>query len=58
MKRYKSQGTDQILAEMIKAEGKILCSAIHLLIHSIWNKKELLQQRKVSIIVPIHKKGG
>jgi hypothetical protein len=55
LKRYKSPGTDQILAELIKAGGKT-CSEIHILIHSIWNKEELPQQWKESIIVPIHKK--
>jgi hypothetical protein len=30
---------------------------IHKLIHSVWNKDELPDQWKESIIVPIHKKG-
>jgi hypothetical protein len=29
---------------------------IHKLINSVWNKEELLDQWKVSIIVPVHKK--
>jgi hypothetical protein len=33
LKRYKSLGTDQILAELIKAGGKILCSETQKLIH-------------------------
>jgi hypothetical protein len=32
LKSYKSPGTDQIPAEMIKAGGEILCSEIHKLI--------------------------
>jgi hypothetical protein len=36
---------------------KILCSEIHRLIYSIWNKEELPQQWKESIIIPIYKKG-
>jgi sorting nexin-29 len=32
-------------------------SAIHKLIHSVWNKEELPDQWKESIIVPVHKKG-
>jgi hypothetical protein len=32
-------------------------SVIHKLITSIWNKEELSDQRKESIIVPIHKTG-
>jgi hypothetical protein len=35
----------------------MLLSAIHKLINSIWNKEELPDQWKGSIIVPIHKKG-
>jgi hypothetical protein len=34
-----------------------LLSGIHKLINSIWNKEELPDQWKKSIIVPIHKKG-
>jgi hypothetical protein len=30
---------------------------IHKLINSIWNKEELPDQRKESIIAPVHKKG-
>jgi hypothetical protein len=56
LKRYKSPGTDQILAELIKAGGETLCSHIHKFICSVWNKEELPQQWKESIIVPIHKK--
>jgi hypothetical protein len=41
---------------LIKAVGETLCSEIHKLICSIWNKDELPQQQKESIIVPIHKK--
>jgi hypothetical protein len=57
LKSYKSPGTDQILAELIKAGGETLYSEIHRLICCIWNKEELPQQWKVPIIVPIYKKG-
>jgi hypothetical protein len=57
LKSYKSPTTDHIPAEVIKAGGKISCSEVHKLICSIWNKDELPQQWKKSIIVPIHKKG-
>jgi hypothetical protein len=57
LRNYKSPGTDQILAKMIKAGGETLCSEIHRLICSIWNKEELPQQWKLFVIVPIHKKG-
>jgi hypothetical protein len=57
LKKYKSAGSDQIPAELIQAGGDILVSAIHKLIHSVWNKKELPDQWKESINVSIHKKG-
>jgi hypothetical protein len=56
-KSYKSPGTDQIPAELIKVGGKTLCSEVHKLICSVWNKEELPQQWKESIFVPVHKKG-
>jgi hypothetical protein len=57
LKKYKLPGSDQILAEMIQAGGEILQTAIHELINSIWNKEELPDQWKESIIVPFHKNG-
>jgi hypothetical protein len=57
LKKYKSPGSDQIPAELIQAGGKMLLSAIHKLINSVWNKEELPDQWKESIIVPVHKKG-
>jgi hypothetical protein len=56
-KKYKSPSGDQILAELIQAGGKMLLSVFHKLVNSIWNKEELPNQWKESIIVPIHKKG-
>jgi hypothetical protein len=57
LKICKSPGTDQIPAELIKAGGETLYSSIYRLICCIWNKEELPQQWKESIIVPIYKKG-
>jgi hypothetical protein len=57
LKSYKSPGTDQIPAKLIKAGVETLSSELHILICSIWNKEELPQQWKESIIVPIHKRG-
>jgi hypothetical protein len=57
LKSYKFPGTDQIPAQLIQAESEILCSEIHKLIYSTWNKEKLPQQRKESVIVKIHKKG-
>jgi hypothetical protein len=57
LKSYKSPGTDQIPAELIKEGCETLCSEIHKLICSIWNKEEWPQQWKESSIVQIYKKG-
>jgi hypothetical protein len=56
LKRYKSPGSDQIPSELIKEGGEILCSKIHKLINSIWNKEHLPDQGNASIILPIRKK--
>jgi hypothetical protein len=37
LERYKLQGSDQILAELIQAGGETLWSEIHRLSNSIWN---------------------
>jgi len=57
LKSLISPGIDQIPAEMIKAGGGTIRGAIHKLIIAIWNKEELPEEWKESIIVPIHKKG-
>jgi hypothetical protein len=57
LKKYKSPGSDQILAELIQAAGETLLSVIHKPINSIWIKEELPNQWKETIIVPIQKKG-
>jgi hypothetical protein len=40
LKSYKSPHTDQIPSKLIKSGGETLCSEIHKLICSIWNKEE------------------
>jgi hypothetical protein len=57
LKKFKSPGSDQIPAELIQAGGEMLLSAIQYSL-IVWNKEELPDQWKESIIVPIHKKGG
>jgi hypothetical protein len=57
LKRYKSQGIDQIPAEVNKAGGSKISSEIHNLINFIWNKKELPEQWEESVIVPVYNKG-
>jgi hypothetical protein len=48
LKRYKSLGTDQIVAKLIKARGETVCSEAHKLICSLWNREEFPQQWKES----------
>ena len=57
LKSQKSPGIDQIPAELIKKGGRTIRYQIHKLIVSIWNKEELLEEWKESIIVPTYKKG-
>ena len=57
LKCYKSPGIDQIPAELNKAGGDTIRCEIHKLIISIWNKEELPEEWKESIMVPIYKKG-
>jgi hypothetical protein len=42
LEKYKSPGSDQILAELIQAGGEILLLEIHKLINSVWNKESCL----------------
>jgi hypothetical protein len=42
---------------VIQVAGEILVSVIHNLIYSTWNKEEMPDHWKESIIVPFHKKG-
>jgi hypothetical protein len=58
LKSYNSPSIDLISADLIKAEGSKICSEIHNFINSAWNKKELHEQWKKSIIVPIYKEGN
>jgi len=58
LKSHKSLGINQIPAELIKAGGKTIRSEIHKLIISIWNKEELPEEWKESIMVPVYKKGN
>jgi len=41
---------------LIKARGRTICSKIHKLINSVWNKEELPEQWQESIIARINKK--
>ena len=52
LRSHKSPGIVQIPAELITAGSRTLRSAIHKLNISIWNKEELPEEWKESIIVP------
>jgi hypothetical protein len=57
LKRYKSPGSDQIPAELIKAGSRIIRSETHKRIISIRNKEQWPKEWKESINVPIYNKG-
>jgi hypothetical protein len=50
LKRYKSTGGDQILAELNQAGGETLWSEIHKHVNSIWSKEELPDEWKESLL--------
>jgi len=54
LKRYKL--INRIPAEFIRSGSRTIRSEIHKLIASSWNKEELPEEWKVSIIVPIYKR--
>jgi hypothetical protein len=52
-------GSDKIPAELlIQAGGETLHYEIHELIKYLWNKKELTEKWKESLILPVYKKGS
>jgi hypothetical protein len=55
LKSINLQAVIQLPAKLIQTRGETLVSAIHKLITSVWNKDELPDQWKESIILPIHK---
>jgi len=58
LKRHNSPGSDEISAELSKAGGRTIPCEIHKLIISSWKKKELPEEWKELIGVPIFKKGN
>jgi hypothetical protein len=50
LKKYKSQGSDQIPAKVIQAGSETLHFEIHNFFNSIWNTEELLKQWKESAV--------
>jgi type I site-specific restriction-modification system R (restriction) subunit len=49
-------GSEEILPELIQAEGEPLVSALHKLINCIWNKEELLDPLKEYILYEFTKR--
>ena len=56
-KRRKSPDIDQFSADLIKAGCGTIRFEFHKFLNSIWNKEELPEEWKESIVVPICKKG-
>ena len=56
LKSQKSSGIDQIPAELIKADERKIRFEIHKLIIYVWNKEELPEEWKESIIAHVYKK--
>jgi len=57
LKRHVLPVMNQMTAELIKARGRTICPEIHKFINSVWNKEELPEEWKESIIACIDKKG-
>jgi hypothetical protein len=65
LKSHKSPGIDQIQSELITGGDRtirseiheLVISVIHEIVISVWNKYELREEWKVSIIAPMYKKG-
>jgi len=53
--QYKFQGIDQYLQKWSKQKLKVLCYVVYSLIHFVWNKEDLSQQWKNSVILHICK---
>jgi hypothetical protein len=56
-KAHKSPDIDQIPVELVKAGGRTIRYEIQKLINYIWNKEELPEEWKKSIILRIYRKG-
>jgi hypothetical protein len=54
LKRYKSEGVDQIPIELIQAGSEILRSEIHELITSILNQEHFVSSGRSLIILPAY----
>ena len=57
-KSHNSPDINQIPVELIMTAGRPIRNEIHELYISIWNKEELPEQWKESILLPIYKKGN
>lgn len=56
LKNNKRSGEDQLTAEMIKAGENISVSMLHNLLKEIWKSKQVPQDWKNSVVIPIFKK--
>ena len=58
MNRHKLSGIDQIQAQLIIAGCRTIFSETTQLLNSVWNKEDMPEDWKQSIIVPNSKKGN
>jgi hypothetical protein len=57
LKSYKSPGTDQIPAKLVKTGGETLYSEINTLICSMWNKEECHSSGRNLLLYQFIKRG-
>ena len=57
LKNNTASGEDGMVAELIKAGGKVITTELHALVLEIWEKEEMPEDWKRAIIHPIFKKG-
>jgi hypothetical protein len=57
LKRHKSPCIDRTPAELIRAGSRTISSEIRQPVNPVWNKEELPEEWKESIVPPICKKG-
>jgi hypothetical protein len=56
--KYKSLGSDEILAQLIQVVCEALRSEIHQFPNSVWDKEKLPDQWRETIILPVYKKSN
>jgi len=57
LKNKKAVGTDGIYPELIKYRENKLLNIIYEVVRQIWEEERIPEERKETIVVPMHKKG-